>query len=72
MNRTREEWFAYLNGVADGLKNPIDEIIRCKDCKYRKVYKCTGEFPRERCELDQTFYDAETDFCSLAVRRDGE
>lgn len=39
------------------------EIIRCKDCKHHWTHKF------EVCELGQTFYDAEVDYCSLAERR---
>ena len=45
------------------------QIIRCKDCKHHWTYKCMDSMPIERCDLEQTFYDAERDFCSLAERR---
>ena len=45
------------------------DIIRCKDCRYHWTYKCMDGMPTERCELEQTFYDANIDYCSLAVRR---
>lgn len=45
------------------------EIIRCKDCKHHWTYKCMDSMPIEKCDLEQTFYDAEHDFCSLAERR---
>ena len=46
------------------------EIIRCKDCKHHWTHKCMDSMPIERCDLGQTFYDAEVDFCSLAERRE--
>ena len=46
------------------------EIIRCKDCKHRWTHKCMDSMPIERCDLEQTFYDAEVDYCSLAERRE--
>ena len=46
------------------------EIIRCKDCKHHWTHKCMNSMPIERCDLEQTFYDAEYDFCSLAERRE--
>lgn len=46
------------------------EIIYCKDCKHHWTYKCMDSFPIERCDLEQTIYDAEHDFCGLAERRD--
>ena len=48
------------------------EIIRCKDCKHHWTHKCMDSMPIERCDLEQTFYDAEHDFCSLAERRTDE
>ena len=45
------------------------EIIRCKDCKHHFVHRCMDSIPTEICDLNQTFYDAEVDFCSLAERR---
>ena len=46
------------------------EIVRCKDCKHHWTHKCMDSMPVERCDLEQTFYDAEHDFCSLAKRRE--
>ena len=46
------------------------EIIYCKDCKHHWTHKCMDSMPIERCDLEQTFYDAEHDFCSLAERRE--
>lgn len=46
------------------------QIIRCKDCKHHWTLKCMDSMPIERCDLEQTFYDAEYDFCSLAERRE--
>ena len=47
------------------------EIVRCKDCKHHWTHKCMDSMPIERCDLEQTLYDAEHDFCSLAERREG-
>ena len=46
------------------------DIIRCKDCKHHWTHGCMDSMPIERCDLGQTFYDAEVDFCSLAERRE--
>lgn len=46
------------------------EIIYCKNCKHHWTHKCMDSFPIERCDLEQTIYDAEHDFCSLAERRE--
>ena len=47
-----------------------ERIIRCKDCKHHWKHKCMDSMPIERCDLGQTFYDAEVDYCSLAKRRE--
>jgi len=66
----------YLNRVIDEIKQlpPIQpaepQIIRCKDCKHHWTHKCMDSMPIERCDLGQTFYDAEVDFCSLAEKRE--
>lgn len=44
------------------------EIIHCKDCKHHFTHRCMDSIPTEICDLNQTFYDAEVDFCSLAER----
>ena len=46
------------------------EIVRCKDCKHHWIHRCMDSVPKEICELDQLFYDANVDFCSLAERRE--
>ena len=46
------------------------EIVRCKDCKHHWTHRCMDSMPIERCDLGQTFYDAEVDFCSLAEKRE--
>ena len=52
----------------EALKEPL--IIRCKDCKHHWTHKCMDSMPIERCDLEQTFYDAEVDYCSLAERKE--
>lgn len=47
-------------------------IIHCKDCKHHWTHSCMDAFPREICDLDQTFYDSNLDYCSLAERRTDE
>lgn len=46
------------------------EIIYCKDCKHHWTHKCMDSMPIEICDLNQTFYDANIDYCSLAERRE--
>ena len=67
----------YGTGIIAVRKEDIDamptiqpEIVRCKDCKHHWTHKCMDSIPIERCDLEQTFYDAEHDFCSLAERRE--
>lgn len=45
------------------------EIIHCKDCKHHWVHRCMDSPAIEKYDLNQTFYDADYDFCSLAERR---
>ena len=56
--------------VIEDLPSAQPEIIYCKDCKHHWTHKCMDSMPIERCDLEQTFYDAEHDFCSLAERRE--
>lgn len=61
-----------IDGIVDALEqlsSAQPEIIRCKNCKHHWTHKCMDSMPIERCDLEQTFYDAEHDFCSLAERR---
>ena len=48
------------------------EIIYCKDCKHHWIHRCMDSMPTEICDLDQTFYDPNIDFCSMAERRTDE
>lgn len=57
-------------GAIKSLPSTQPEIIYCKDCKHHWTHKCMDSMPIERCDLEQTFYDAEHDFCSLAERRE--
>ena len=57
-----------LDGVHRLTAQP--EIVRCKDCKHHWTHRCMDSMPIERCDLGQTFYDAEVDFCSLAEKRE--
>lgn len=67
-----DEYINYGDAVG-GIEQlpPIQpEIVRCKDCKHHWTHRCMDSMPIERCDLGQTFYDAEVDFCSLAERRE--
>ena len=67
-----ERYIAKQNAIMriDALPSAQPEIIRCKDCKHYWIHKCMDSMPMEICDLEQTFYDAEHDFCSLAERRE--
>lgn len=54
------------------MKGGQPEIIRCKDCKHHWIHRCMDSMPTEICDLDQTFYDPNIDFCSMAERRTDE
>lgn len=64
---------AVMNYCAEIMQLPPAEpmrIIHCKDCKHHWTHKCMDSMPIERCDLGQTFYNAEVDYCSLAKRRE--
>lgn len=65
----KDEWEDICETTANELKSAQPDIIRCKDCRYHWTYKCMDNMPVERCDLGQTFYDANIDYCSLAERR---
>ena len=57
----------------DGCPEPADvaHVIHCRNCKYFRAHRCMDSMPIEICDLDQTFYDPDRDFCSLAESREG-
>lgn len=59
-----------LINIVNELPSAQPEIIYCKNCKHHWTHKCMDSMPIEICDLEQTFYDAEHDFCSLAERRE--
>ena len=58
----------YDKGYADGKRDAMDELVRCKDCKHN--IKPIGKIEC-RCELDGKIWDNH-DFCSYGERREGE
>ena len=56
----------------EGCPEPVDAtiVIHCRDCKHFWKYRCMDSMPIEMCELGQTFYDPDRDFCSLAESRE--
>lgn len=67
-----DEYINYEDAVGEieQLPSAHPEIIRCKDCKHYWIHKCMDSMAMEICDLEQTFYDAEIDFCSLAEREE--
>ena len=57
------------NQYNKGYQDAKAEIIHCKDCKHHWTHKCMDSMPTEWCDLDQTFYDSNRDYCSLAEER---
>ena len=65
---------SYTNGLTDAYNlicqlPSAQPIVRCCDCKHHWIYRCMDSMPMEKCDLEQTFYDANVDYCSLAERR---
>lgn len=60
------------NFTEEGCPEPVDvvQVVRCRKCKYFWTYRCMDSMPIETCELAQTFYNPDLDFCSLAKRRE--
>lgn len=56
----------------ESLSSAQPEIIHCRDCKHHWTHRCMDSMPTEICDLNQTFYDPNIDFCSLAERRTDE
>lgn len=59
----------FLKILMDIQPADVTRVIRCRNCKYFWAYRCMDSMPIEMCELGQTFYDPDRDFCSLAERR---
>ena len=67
-----ENPYAWARLRMSELPSAQPEIIRCKDCKHHWTHRCMDSMPTEICDLNQTFYDPNIDFCSLAKRRTDE
>lgn len=55
-----------------GYLTPVTELIRCKDCKYYKVYELKG-YTLPLCDRIKTVLSyalEEDDYCSRAVRKE--
>lgn len=60
-----------VNIVEDIKPADVVQVVRCRKCKYFWAYRCMDSMPIEMCELGQTFYDPDRDFCSLAESKEG-
>ncbi len=56
----------YEKGYADGKRDAMDELVRCKDCKWYKVMHLACTYPNHNgwCGIDH--------FCGYGERKDGE
>ena len=60
----------YEKGYADGKRDAMAELVRCKDCKYWKEEKDLGMFCTH---WGSTLTESQAeDFCSYGERREGE
>lgn len=73
-------WLAHLslcaandliaNGVTfAGLESSRVEVVRCRDCKYRKTERCQMYWESEDGR-EQYNWETDDDFCSSGKRRD--
>ena len=72
MDRPNHADFLYTDEICktlNELPSAQQEIVRCKECKHHWTHRCMDSMPTEICDLNQTFYDPNIDFCSLAERR---
>ena len=64
----------YEKGYADGKRDAMDELVRCKDCKYYNERNEDCDHPAlwgEYCS-DFGLHMKPDDFCSYGERREGE
>lgn len=57
----------YEKGYADGKRDAMAELVRCKDCKHLEITGCYGECKRGYMGIVKPW-----DFCSCGERREGE
>ena len=64
--------FQYDKGYADGHRDAMDKLVRCKDCK--NCRKCVYPFSNNtfnECKVWRSM-TRDNDFCSYGERREGE
>lgn len=57
----------YEKGYADGKRDAMDEVVRCKECRHLDITGCYGECNRGYMGIVKPL-----DFCSYGERREGE
>ena len=57
----------YEKGYADGKRDAMAELVRCKGCKHLEISGCYGECGRAYLGIVKPW-----DFCSRGERREGE
>ena len=68
----------YIVTTEQGANQQFHELIRCKDCQYRKFVKYShkeqewGWYYCTRKQTDDPIITDDDDFCSWAERRDDE
>ena len=62
---------AHFLDVVDGMPAAdVQEVVRCKDCEYRKTEDCAMQY---ECECGaQYFWESDNAFCSWGRRNDGD
>ena len=64
----------YEKGYADGKRDAMADLVRCKDCKYYDERDMRCDHPSQGCEYcsDCWLGMKPDDFCSYGERREGE
>ena len=66
----------YDIGYADGKRDAINELVRCKDCKYAYINSLSAALGMAVCKKlsneAETAIRQQDDFCSYGERREGE
>lgn len=61
----------YDKGYADGKRDAMDELVRCKDCKSYRLFKNRFGVEISRCMLIGADISPE-DFCSYGERKEAD
>ena len=56
-----------INGIVANTSD-VQEIVRCKDCRWRKTGECAMYY---RCNCgEQCTWESDNDFCSYGVKKE--